>query len=409
MQFLNQGLFTSLLAKFYSFVFALGLFAQFLTGTLAGTVYVQQNTPIATSTPALGTATTVTSPANTAATSSPQNSKVAKALARAQTTIPIQRQTATKLPPANPTAPAVALPATLDLASVQASASTIESLNTIARGALVNVLCTTSAGGSFNPISGSGVFIDSRGIILTNAHVAQYFLLKDYPFPNNIQCVIRSGSPASPMYTAEVMYLPPEWVAANASQLTAQHEEGTGENDYAFLRITGTVSSSITLPASFPALPMTSDAPEVGAPTLLVAYPAGLLDGQTIQENLYSSSAVSTVQDLYSFDRLQHVDLISLSGSVVSQTGSSGGALLGLGSSKLLGIIATETTGTTTADRQLNAVTVGFIDRALAKEGLGGLISFLSGDPEQIATNFQKNIEPQEISELEAVLNKVQN
>jgi hypothetical protein len=404
MQFLNQGFFTSLLAKFYSFVFALGLFVHFLTGTLAGTVYVQQNTPMATSTPAIGTTTASTSAANTAATNSPQ----AKALAHTRTAIPIQKQTATKVV-TTPATPAASVPTTLDLASVQANASTIESLNAIARGALVNILCTTSAGGSFNPISGSGVFIDNRGIILTNAHVAQYFLLKDYPFPDNIKCVIRSGSPAQPLYTAEVMYLPPEWVAANAGQLTATHAQGTGENDYAFLRITGTVSPSISLPTSFPALPMTSDAPQIGAPTLLVAYPAGLLDGETIQMNLYSSSAVSTVQALYSFSGTQNVDLIALSGSVVSQTGSSGGALIGLGSGKLLGIIATETTGTTTADRQLNAVTVGFIDRALAKEGFGGLISFLSGDPLQMAASFQSNIAPQEISQLEAVLNKVSN
>lgn len=406
MQFLNQGIFASLLAKFYSFVFALGLFVHFLTGTLSGTVYVEQTPPTSTSTPAVVATSSASAITKSVATSS---SPQAKALAHTQTSVPIQKQTATKVTPSSPALAAAALPATLDLASVQASASTVETLNTEARAALVNILCTTAAGGSFNPISGSGVFIDNRGVILTNAHVAQYFLLKDYPFANNIRCAVRSGSPAQPLYTAEVMYLPPEWVAANASQLTATHAQGTGENDYAFLRITGTVSPSISLPASFPALPMTSDAPQVGAPTLLVAYPAGLLDGETIQMNLYSSSAVSTVQTLYSFSGTQNVDLIALSGSVVSQTGSSGGALIGLGSGKLLGIIATETTGTTTADRQLNAVTVGFIDRALAKEGFGGLVSFLSGDPQQTATNFQANIEPQEISQLEAVLNKVIN
>ncbi len=142
---------------------------------------------------------------------------------------------------------------------------------------------------------------------------------------------------------------------------------------------------------------------------MLVAYPAGLLDGETIQKNLYSSSAVSTVQALYSFDGAQNVDLISLSGTVVSQTGSSGGALVGLGSGKLLGIIATETAGTTTADRQLNAVTVGFIDRVLSKSGKGGLAGFLSGDPAQIEANFRANIQPQETTALINVLKKVQN
>jgi hypothetical protein len=156
-------------------------------------------------------------------------------------------------------------------------------------------------------------------------------------------------------------------------------------------------------------LPLTTASPDVGAPVLLAAYPAGLLDGETIQQNLYSSSAVSTVQNLYSFDGKQNVDLISLGGSVVSQTGSSGGALVGIGSGRLLGIIATETSGTTTADRQLNAVTIGFIDRSLAKAGFGGLVGFLSGDPVAQAADFQANTAPQEIAQLTAALKKTSN
>src|ERR1700733_7735385 len=58
-------------------------------------------------------------------------------------------------------------------------------LNTQTRAALVNIECTTIAGGTFEPISGSGVVIDSDGVILTNAHVAQFFLLRDYGQSNN--------------------------------------------------------------------------------------------------------------------------------------------------------------------------------------------------------------------------------
>lgn len=391
-------IFNSLPAKFHAFLLSLGLFVHFLASIVTGTVYVQQPLPVS-STPASITAV----PAMPAATSSPRT----KVLARAHTTVPIQKQTAVKVVP--PATTAATPPTTLDLASTPASAPTVEQLNASARASLVNILCTTAAGGSFNPISGSGVFIDSRGIILTNAHVAQYFLLKDYPFANNIQCIVRAGSPAQPLYTAEVLYLPPEWVAANASQLTSQRAQGTGENDYAFLHITGTVSPSVSLPSSFPSIPMTAAAPEVGAPALLVAYPAGLLSGETIQMHLYSSSAVSTVQTLYSFNGTQYVDLIALGGTVVSQTGSSGGALVGLGSKKLLGIIVTETAGTTTADRQLNAVTIGYIDRVLAKSGKGGLVALLSGDLAQLAADFKANIAPQEIGQLTAVLKKASN
>ena len=48
-------------------------------------------------------------------------------------------------------------------------------INEVTRDAIVNIFCTTKSGGSFKPITGSGVVIDKRGIILTNAHVAQYF------------------------------------------------------------------------------------------------------------------------------------------------------------------------------------------------------------------------------------------
>src|SRR3989344_7756180 len=66
-----------------------------------------------------------------------------------------------------------------------------EVINDETRAALVNILCTPQTG--INGISGSGVVIDSRGVILTNAHVGQYFLLRDYLTPGNITCTVRIG------------------------------------------------------------------------------------------------------------------------------------------------------------------------------------------------------------------------
>ena len=49
-----------------------------------------------------------------------------------------------------------------------------ESIDAITRPALVNILCRPRGAGPIaSPISGSGVIIDPRGVILTNAHVAQ--------------------------------------------------------------------------------------------------------------------------------------------------------------------------------------------------------------------------------------------
>ncbi len=62
-------------------------------------------------------------------------------------------------------------------------------LNTSAialRTALVNIICYAPANGVLHSISGGGVMIDPRGIILTNAHVAQYFfsVIEIFPAPS---------------------------------------------------------------------------------------------------------------------------------------------------------------------------------------------------------------------------------
>ncbi len=272
-------------------------------------------------------------------------------------------------------------------------------VNSETREAVVNILCTTQGGGYLNPISGSGVIVQKGGVILTNAHVGQYFLLRDYPTNGNVDCVVRTGSPAMAKYHAKLLYLPPSWITANATQITAQQAMGTGEDDYSFLLITSSVDNS-PLPIEFPQLLLTFDDPIRDKLALLVAYPAGFIDGATVEKNLYASSAITTIGDIFAFTTEGNADLFSIGGTVVSQAGSSGGAAVRIEDGALFGIISTATEGTTTASRNLRAITLTHIEYSLRRAGQDGLSTLLSGDLYKKMTDFNTDIAPQEREQL---------
>ncbi len=275
-----------------------------------------------------------------------------------------------------------------------------------ADGAVVNIFCT-AGGNTFDPISGSGVIIDPRGVILTNAHVGQFFLLRDYPVPDNIQCTVRTGSPAKSAYTAKLLYLPERWVDDNASILRDSTPSGTGENDYSFLLITGSANQDAPLPSSFPFVEPSKTTPRTGDLMLLSAYPAGFSGGILISTSLYHSSSYASVAKLYIFhDTDSWVDLFSVPGTVVSQSGASGGAVLNRQDGTLAGIITTDTNATTTAGRDLEAITMSHIDHSLFQDGLNSIASLLSGNLTVAADQFNSTLAPQELQTLRQALEK---
>ena len=289
--------------------------------------------------------------------------------------------------------PAAKIPEPLEPAD--APAKSFSQLNTETRAALINIVCTTLRGGYLNPISGSGVIVDSRGVILTAAHVAQYFLLRDYGMPGNIDCIVRAGSPAEPQYRAALLYLPPTWVAENAPQIAEQRALGTGERDYAFLLITGPYNPKNPLPSHFPALEPDIGERTLGEQILLAAYPAGFLSGETIATNLYASSALAYLTRLYSFEgTADDIDLFSIGGTILSQSGSSGGAAVPLKSGRLGGVISTAILEGSTGERDLRAITLSHIDESLKSAGHGGIKGLLSGDLAAKAALFNATVVP---------------
>ncbi|MEK7068190.1 MAG: serine protease, partial [Patescibacteria group bacterium] len=241
------------------------------------------------------------------------------------------------------------------------------------------------------PLSGSGIIIDSRGVVLTNAHIAQYFLLRDYPRKGNIDCMLRTGSPAAPRYRATLLYIPTAWVEENAAQIDSQNAKGTGENDFALLYITEATEGSLSNP--FPTLTPKSGVPARGDRMLLVAYPAGFLSGETIAQNLYPTSAFGIVSKKYTFNDQAKTDLFSVGASVVSQAGSSGGAAVRTDGT-LAGIIATAILEGTTGEREVRAITVAHINNSLAAAGKVSLTQLLSGDLAQKAEDFNDDAAP---------------
>ncbi|MBI4079720.1 trypsin-like peptidase domain-containing protein [Candidatus Kaiserbacteria bacterium] len=259
------------------------------------------------------------------------------------------------------------------------------------RAALVNILCITD-NAPLQTISGSGVIIDPRGIILTNAHVGQYVLLAQSG-RTSLSCTIRTGAPAEPRWHAEVLYIPPTWIREHAKDITKAVQTGTGEHDYALLLITD-LSAQSAPPASFPYLPV--DTREgIGFPTdtvLVASYPSEFAGPQVTQFNLNPATSLTSAKELLTFST-DTVDLLSVGGVPAAQSGSSGGAIVNMWG-YLIGIITTTSEGPTTADRELRALTLSYINRDLRTQTGLNLAELLAEDPAALAAHYRANLAP---------------
>jgi hypothetical protein len=234
--------------------------------------------------------------------------------------------------------------------------------------------------------------IDPRGIILTNAHVGQYMLLRNFRENGFVQCVVRTGSPAYPRYTLELMYISPRWVEQNKTLLKDTNPKGTGQYDYAFLHITGTTDKS-PLPNTFPYLTLDTRNNIDAEPVILISYPAGFLGGISVLQDLSVASAITTVQKAYTYsDSTSTLDLISVGGTVLSQKGASGGAVIDR-YGHVIGMITTASDGQSTSDRDLRAITISHVNRSLSEETTGDIDALFTQNPSVVTQTFQKTIE----------------
>lgn len=260
------------------------------------------------------------------------------------------------------------------------------------RDALVNIICYAPPGSGLRSISGSGIFIDSKGIILTNAHVAQSFLFAN----RGVSCTIRSGGPATAKYEAALIYISPSWIRANAAILTQKAPSGNGEYDFALLAVTKS-ATSVPLPIRFPFVPLAQSPAPSGTPVIIASYGAQFLESDQIQSSLFPTIVFGSIKKIFTFATTT-VDVFSLGGSAAAQEGSSGGGVADM-TGTLIGTITTSTVTGTTDTRVLSAITASYI-RAEYTNETGEALDLLLA---QTSATSIANFAPQ-LPALEAIL-----
>ena len=259
------------------------------------------------------------------------------------------------------------------------------------KGALVNIICIPAKSTGIQGTSGTGVLIDSKGIIVTVAHVGQYFLLQDYPTAGEGNCIIRTGSPAKNAYSAKLIYLSSEWMEENTDIIGSTNPRGTGEYDYALLAITGSLSGG--LPSSYPYVRPVSQGDKAveGADVAIGSYGAEFLTSSQIRSSLYPTITFGEIKEAYTFRGGNIPEIFSVQAGAAAQQGSSGGAVLN-DDDRFLGLISTRTVRADLSMRDLQAITFDHIRGSFKKETGQILDSFLQGSPSALVSAFTDEV-----------------
>lgn len=260
--------------------------------------------------------------------------------------------------------------------------------------ALVNIFCTYTTPEYIRTTTGTGFFVDTDGVILTNAHIAQFLLLEQTKEFGVTECVVRTGNPASPRYMAELLYISPAWVQANAGSLYDDVPMGTGERDYALLYASQSLDDQ-PLPAEFPALELDDSLLPTSMKNesvIAAGYPADNLMLNGPSTDLIPRKAQTSISELYTFGS-NYADVISIRGSAVGAEGASGGPVLNE-DGEVIGVIVTRGDDVMDGTGSLRAITLSHISRTIEEESGLTFEASLNGDLSYRAQIFEEVLAP---------------
>ncbi len=247
------------------------------------------------------------------------------------------------------------------------------------RDVVVNIICTYTNGNYINVSTGSGVIISPRGVVLTNSHVAQFFILESYD-PDLINCSIYKENISTYGYKGEMVYSSPEWIQNNYKSIGAEGARGTGEDDYALILITKNTNPALGIPQIFPSAGIYDKEIKINDSVVVSGFPGGPASLLDISHAGKLQAAAVSVLEIFTFGG-NKTDVITTSKSNVGAQGASGGGIF-YGESEnsldLVGIIAT--TDGSNGKAKINGITTSYISRDIEKETGKSLNYFIKGD-----------------------------
>lgn len=282
-----------------------------------------------------------------------------------------------------------------ETASVLTPLLTKETAMQTIENSLVNIFCEYKTETYTRTTTGTGFFIHEQGVILSNAHVAQFLLLDSVGTrAHDTECIIRSGNPAAPRYRAELLFISPTWIFNNAKLISAEHPRGTGEYDYALLYVAESLDES-KLPSTYPTLPLHTEFLSksfTGSTVITAGYPAEKLSREGARATLIPKVASTSVRELYTFGS-NYADIFSIAESPVGEQGASGGPVVDetLGT---IGLIVTKGDASTEGEKSLRALTLSYIDRTIQEETGYSLLQNASGNLEYRGKVFKEALAP---------------